>query len=46
MNLINYNLFQISGGILFLLGIALRSQLSTFLDITPETSSSAPYILV
>ncbi|CAF0766340.1 unnamed protein product [Adineta ricciae] len=36
----------ISGGILFLLGIVLRGQLSTLLDITPEMSSSAPYILI
>ncbi|CAF1088891.1 unnamed protein product [Rotaria sp. Silwood1] len=39
-------IFLISGGILFLLGIILRSQLSTFLDITPEMSSSSPYILI
>jgi len=31
---------------LFLLGVLLRSQLSTFLDITPEMSSSSPYILI
>jgi len=31
---------------LFLLGVVLRSQLATFLDITPELSSSSPFILV
>ncbi|CAF3180202.1 unnamed protein product [Rotaria socialis] len=39
-------IFVISGGILFMLGILLRSQLAIFLDITPEMSSSAPYILI
>ncbi|CAF2722168.1 unnamed protein product [Rotaria sp. Silwood2] len=39
-------IFLISGGILFLLGVVLRSQLSIFLDITPEMSSSSPYILI
>jgi small-conductance mechanosensitive channel len=39
-------IFLISGGILFLLGVVLRSQLSTFLDITPEMSSSSPFILI
>ncbi|UJR26667.1 hypothetical protein I4U23_007984 [Adineta vaga] len=39
-------IFVFSGGILFLLGIVLRGKLSTLLDITPEMSSSAPYILI
>ncbi|CAF0883331.1 unnamed protein product [Adineta steineri] len=39
-------IFVISGGVLFLLGVVVRSQLSTFLDITPEMSSSTPFILI
>ncbi|CAF1090218.1 unnamed protein product, partial [Didymodactylos carnosus] len=35
-----------SGAVLFLVGIVVRNQIATFLDISPESSSSAPYILI
>ena len=37
---------QISGGILFIMGILLRSQFVNLDDITPEMRSFSPYILV
>jgi len=39
-------IFVISGGILCLLGIVLRSELKDLLEITPEVNSASPYILI
>ncbi|CAF0859362.1 unnamed protein product [Didymodactylos carnosus] len=39
-------IFLFSGAVLFLVGFVVRNQLSTFLDISSETSSSAPYVLI
>ncbi|CAF4460293.1 unnamed protein product, partial [Adineta steineri] len=39
-------IFMFTGGILILLGIAIRSHFQDFLDITPDMSSTSPYILI
>jgi len=39
-------IFILSGGLLILLGLVLRSNFKEFLEITPEMKSSSPYVLI
>ncbi|UJR22420.1 hypothetical protein I4U23_025480 [Adineta vaga] len=39
-------IFILSGGLLVILGIALRSHFKEFLEITPEMKSSSPYVVM